>query len=109
LTYVVAGKIGARVGDQDVEAPAGSYLMKPRGIPHAFWNATSEPAHIIEIIYPAGFEQYFAELARLYVRQADFSEMTELARGYGLSYLMDWVPELTAKYHVRLLDHAKGQ
>jgi quercetin dioxygenase-like cupin family protein len=49
-SYVLAGTIGARIGDQDCEIGAGSYLLKPRGISHAFWNAGPAPAHVLEII-----------------------------------------------------------
>jgi uncharacterized cupin superfamily protein len=59
--YVLEGTIGARVGDREVVAGAGSYL-KPRGL-HTFWNAGPGPARLLEVIAPAGFETYFAELA----------------------------------------------
>jgi hypothetical protein len=29
---------------------------------HTFWNAGSRPARLLEVIAPAGFEVYFAEL-----------------------------------------------
>ena len=42
---------------------------------HTFWNAGDEPARILEIISPAGFEQFFAELVPLGgVAQADPSD-----------------------------------
>jgi hypothetical protein len=40
----------------------GSYLVKPRDIPHAMWNSGDEPATVTEILSPAGAEQYFEEL-----------------------------------------------
>lgn len=30
---------------------------------HTFWNAGPGPARFLEVISPAGFEAYFAELA----------------------------------------------
>ena len=39
-SYVLEGTIGARVGDHEVAAAGpGSYLLKPRGLMHTFWNA----------------------------------------------------------------------
>jgi quercetin dioxygenase-like cupin family protein len=32
---VLAGAVGARVGDEVVEAETGASLVKPRGVPHA--------------------------------------------------------------------------
>ena len=45
-----------------LEAAPGDLVYKPRGVPHAFWSATDAPARVLELISPAGFESYFAEL-----------------------------------------------
>ena len=45
---------------------AGDLVFEPRGVPHAFWNASEKPARALEIISPAGFVGYFAELALLF-------------------------------------------
>ena len=57
--------MGALLGDDVVEAGPGDLVYKPRGQWHTFWNAGDEPARILEIISPAGFEKFFAELAPL--------------------------------------------
>ncbi len=62
-TYVLEGEIGVQVGEEVRIAAPGDLVFKPRGIPHAFWNAGDEPARALEIISPAGFERYFAEIA----------------------------------------------
>jgi len=98
-SYVLEGTIGARVGDHEVVAGPGSYLLKPRGFLHTFWNAGPDPARILEVISPAGFENYFAELAAL----GDPSVRHELAVKYGVTYSSDWVAELAAKYNLKLL------
>jgi mannose-6-phosphate isomerase-like protein (cupin superfamily) len=41
---VLEGLVGAQIGAQIVEASLGAVLVKPRGVPHAFWNGTDEPA-----------------------------------------------------------------
>ena len=38
-------------------------MFKPRDQWHTFWNAGDEPARILEIIAPAGFEGFFAKLS----------------------------------------------
>ena len=35
-SYVLEGTIGARVGDHEIAAGPGSYLIKPRGLMHTF-------------------------------------------------------------------------
>ena len=42
-SYVLEGTIGARVGDHEVAAGPGSYLFKPRGLMHTFWNVGPGP------------------------------------------------------------------
>ena len=86
LSYVLEGQVGFRLGDRDMTFGPGSYVVKPRGIPHAFWNAGAEPARIIEIIWPAGFEQYFRDFSRhLAAGPADPARVAELRARYGLS------------------------
>ena len=64
-SYVLEGRIGVQLGDEVIEAGPGELVLKPRGVPHAFWNAGDEPARLLELISPAGFENYFRELAAL--------------------------------------------
>ena len=54
LSYVVEGTIWARVGEREVEALPGSYVWKPRGVMHSFWNPGPDPARVLELISPAG-------------------------------------------------------
>jgi quercetin dioxygenase-like cupin family protein len=105
FTFVYRGEIGARVGEQELTVKSGSFLFKPRGIPHAMWNPTDEPAILLEIISPAGFEQFFEEMSRI---QGGFHPsnqvgIDELAAKYGhqFHYEAEWLPEVVAKYHLQ--------
>lgn len=106
LSYVLDGELGARVGDQIVHATAGHYVFKPRGVPHTFWNRGPGECRFIELIYPAGFERYFEEMAALFPPDGglpDFSEVAQLGARYGLTFFDDWVPELTERYGLTVL------
>jgi quercetin dioxygenase-like cupin family protein len=100
-SYVLEGTIGARVGDHEVTAGPGSYVIKPRGLMHTFWNAGSDPDRLLEVISPAGFEAYFAELAAA----GDPGRRDELSAKYGVTYSSDWVARLISKYNLKLLGH----
>lgn len=104
LCYVLKGRVGLRVGDDIIDAGPGDYVLRPRGIPHAIWNATPEPARILEIITPAGFEQYFLEVAELVQRQVGpfDPQHAELRTRYGLTGKPEWVPDLQARFGVKL-------
>lgn len=65
-SFVLAGRLGVQIGEDVLVAEPGELVTKPRGVPHAFWNAGDEPARLLELITPAGFEQYFAEIATLF-------------------------------------------
>jgi quercetin dioxygenase-like cupin family protein len=101
-THVLAGTVGARVGDQVMEAGAGASLVKPRGIPHAMWNAGPEPARVLEILSPGGLEDYFEELAPVLRDKAPPSEYDALAERYGLTIENDWIEELERTYGIKL-------
>jgi Cupin domain len=96
-----------RIGDHDYVAGAGSYVFKPKDVPHTFWNAGPEPAHLVELILPAGFERFFAELGELAATcpPEEFEERrAELAREYDHHFVHpEWVPELKEKYGLKLL------
>jgi mannose-6-phosphate isomerase-like protein (cupin superfamily) len=86
-SYVLEGEVGVQIGDEVRYATAGDLVVKPRGIPHAFWNRTDAPARLLEIISPGGFERYFAELAPLLpprVPVPDFEALGALQARYGL-------------------------
>ena len=105
FSLVLSGPIGVRLGDQTIEeVPTGSWLAKPRSVPHAMWNVSDQPARVLEVVSPAGLESYFEKIAP--VLQEHGPEWTErfyeLANEYGLSVLDDWSDELKATYGITL-------
>ena len=64
-SFVLEGRMGALLGDDVVEAGPGDLVHKPRNQWHTFWNAGDEPATVLEIISPGGFEQLFKSFATL--------------------------------------------
>ena len=61
-SYVLEGRLGALLGDQEVVAGPGDLVFKPRGQWHTFWNPGEVPTRILELITPAGLEDLFREL-----------------------------------------------
>jgi mannose-6-phosphate isomerase-like protein (cupin superfamily) len=98
-SYVVKGRMGALLGDEVVYAEEGDYVYKPRNQWHTFWNAGDEPAYILEIISPAGFERFFEELVDMGgVANADPEQLVEIAARYGHEFQLDSVPELVERF-----------
>ena len=103
-SFVLEGRVGVRVGDEERVAGPGELVAKPRGVPHAFWNAGDEPARVLELISPAGFEEYFAEIAPLLPPNAEeprFAELAEVRERYDLTMDLDSIPELVARHGLR--------
>ena len=79
-SFVLEGTVGVQVGDDVLEAGPGTLVIKPRGIPHAFWNSGDEPARLLEMISPGEFASYFAEMAPLLSVEGppDFEALAEV-------------------------------
>lgn len=104
VSYVVEGRVGAWLDGEESVAEAGDYIIKPRGVPHTFWNAGEGPARVVEIISPAGFEAYFEELAGLISGdgEPDFGAIARLAGRYGLTFQPERMGEILERHGVRL-------
>jgi quercetin dioxygenase-like cupin family protein len=81
-SYVLYGHIGAVLGDDEVVAGPGDLIFKPRDQWHTFWNASDEPASVLELISPAGLEQLFRQLDGL-AEPPTAEQVGRLAAPYG--------------------------
>lgn len=98
FSFILEGRWGFRLGDETVYAEPGDFVFKPRDVWHTFWNAGDAPARILEIISPAGFEQFFVELAAcLQIDPDNIDVLQETAAKYGLHVDYDSVPRLLAE------------
>jgi mannose-6-phosphate isomerase-like protein (cupin superfamily) len=99
--YVLYGRIGVVVGDDEVVGEPGDLVFKPRDQWHTFWNAGEEPAAVLELISPAGLEQFFrwldgltepptpeqlAEKAAPYACDADPEATQRIIERHGLRF-----------------------
>ena len=102
-SYVTQGRVGALLGEHVLEAGPGSLIFKPRNQWHTFWNAGDEPARILEIISPAGFERYFAELLALGgSRAAPPDALRALSQRYSLEVDPLSIPGLLERFRLRI-------
>jgi quercetin dioxygenase-like cupin family protein len=105
FTLVLSGAVGARLGDETTEEiTAGSWLAKPRNVPHAMWNVTGEPTRILEVVAPGGLERYFELIAPVLMEHGPdwTARYNALAEEYGLTILDDWTDELKERYGISL-------
>jgi quercetin dioxygenase-like cupin family protein len=101
-SFVLEGRVGALLGEEVVYGEPGDLIFKPRDQWHTFWNAGDEPARILELISPAGFERFFAELIELpRDGEPDLAALAALGARYGLELDFASVPGLVETYGVR--------
>jgi mannose-6-phosphate isomerase-like protein (cupin superfamily) len=62
LFYVIEGTMTFRVGEQWVDAPAGTFVRIPAGVTHDFENRTGDRAGVLNVFIPGGFEARMPEI-----------------------------------------------
>jgi quercetin dioxygenase-like cupin family protein len=100
--YVLSGQLTYLIGDLVRTVSAGTYVVKPRGIPHAFWNGGSEPARVMELHVPATFDRFYDEGARIFAAYGAAPEgqraFSILSERYGVTQHWERVAEISARY-----------
>jgi quercetin dioxygenase-like cupin family protein len=61
--YVLDGTLTLRLGDREIEASAGSYVLVQPGNVHTFSNRSNGTVRFLNVMAPGGFEQYLKEVA----------------------------------------------
>jgi quercetin dioxygenase-like cupin family protein len=102
--FVLEGELTCEVGGEIVVAPVGSYVLKPRGVPHALCNTGTEPVRVLEILTPGGLEGYFDEYEEIVSRAMDEDQRrrarAELGERYGITWHDERVPEVMARFGI---------
>ncbi len=102
--FVLEGEVGVELGGETQVARPGDLILKPRGVPHAFWNAGDRPARVLEVITPGGFEGYFERLAEV-LRPGgppDMAALAAVAADYGLDVDPSSVPRLARAHGLQV-------
>jgi quercetin dioxygenase-like cupin family protein len=104
--YVLEGSLSFDLDGTVEQAAAGTYVIRPRGIPHAFWNSGSAVARVMVIHTPGAFVRMYDELDALSGRtdldpESRRREERDLIDRWGLTFHWERVPEIADRYHVR--------
>lgn len=59
--FVLEGLLTVRVGASEIEAPAGSFVVIPRGVVHQPSNPGPEPTRVLLVFSPEGMDRFFEE------------------------------------------------
>jgi mannose-6-phosphate isomerase-like protein (cupin superfamily) len=50
--YVLDGRLRFRIGDDEIDAPAGTAIYGLHGLAHTYWNPAPEPARYLLVMRP---------------------------------------------------------
>jgi hypothetical protein len=95
IPIFVTPSLGALLGDDVVLAGSGTWVFKPRGQWHTFWNPGDTACEIIEIISPASFENYFREVAGAWGKLERFQHINAK---HNLDMDFDSIPRLCERF-----------
>jgi len=82
--YVLEGEMAFVCGGTWVRATAGTYVFGPRGIPHGFKVLGEEPARMLLLCAPGGFEQFVVELSEPAPAPPDMARLVAVAAKYKI-------------------------
>ena len=95
--YVMEGVLTVKINDKLSDYPAGSYVLIPRGTPHAQGNRGKVPARILLTMTPGGFERSFKDRVDLFKTakptDPDFRQKRKenaVKGNYDVEFLADW-------------------
>jgi quercetin dioxygenase-like cupin family protein len=95
--YVLEGTLTTRINDTISEYSAGSYILIPRGTPHAQGNGGQAPTRILLTMTPGGFEQSFRDRVELFKTMKPEDPRFRKQRkvnaakwNYDVEFLADW-------------------
>lgn len=64
IFYAIAGVMSVRVGDRWHDIAPGACVLVPAGTVHDFENRTDEPAGLLNVFIPGGFEKNMPAIVR---------------------------------------------
>lgn len=60
--YVLEGDFRIRIEGETIDAPPGSFVYIPRGVPHSWTNTGERPARVLSLGAPASLETFLTDL-----------------------------------------------
>jgi mannose-6-phosphate isomerase-like protein (cupin superfamily) len=85
---IVRGHYRYRHGDEEMDAPPGTTIFMPRGVPHTFRNVGDEPGEHEVTLVPGGLEKAFRDVSAAGLQMPrDKAKYDEISARYGVRNL----------------------
>ena len=98
FSFILEGNVWFIAGGEEDVAEVGDLVFKPRGEWHTFFNASDQPARMLELISPGGLEELFRRLGHAtpeddlaaiispYACEGDPDATVPIIERYGLTF-----------------------
>ena len=81
--YVIEGECEFEMDGKTLRATPGTFILVPRGAAHKFRLVSPEPAKLLKIISPPGFEKFFEEIDG----ESDLNRIVEASKKHSVEFL----------------------
>lgn len=103
VSYLLEGELGAMVAEEYFQLRPGSFVVRPKGVPHALWVTGTRPARFLDIFTPAGHEAFFEEVARIAsLSPPTAKQLAEAGLQHDVIFMPELAPPLVKKYNLRM-------
>jgi quercetin dioxygenase-like cupin family protein len=82
--YVLEGEMAFVIDGQWTQARAGTFLFGPRNIPHGFKVLGDQPARLLLLCAPGGFEQFVLDMSEPAPAPPDMARLMAVAAKYQI-------------------------
>jgi mannose-6-phosphate isomerase-like protein (cupin superfamily) len=87
--YVVSGTASFTVGQTEYNAPPGTLVMVPPGVPHTFANPGDQPVVMVNTFTPDLYVQYFRDLRDMIAGGETMPQAAGKAMGHYATTIAD--------------------
>ena len=90
--FVISGELRMQVGDREIDAGPGSYVLVPPGVAHTFANRTDQPVRILAQASSPEHKKFLLEIVEMAKAEGtwpprDMRKLVELGESYDSYYL----------------------
>lgn len=89
---VVQGKLRVQIAEEFLDLSAGDLVSVPKGVAHTFANLEEEPARVINVMTPGGFDLALEEMAALPPGPPDPEVLNELSARHRVEFVGPPIP-----------------
>ena len=85
IFYALEGSFRFKLDGELRDAPAGALAFIPKGVEHTWQNVGDEPARLLIVTAPAGFERFFELFAQIPADASPADEFRRIGEEIGMT------------------------